>query len=154
MRAWWLSFALVACNNSVPSRPAPPANASSPAAAPSEAPGATATADADLAGQDDAISRKVKTLDPHLWTNGLSPDIDLPATASTAEVLAKMFPLMGFARGHVTTHRVLTERDVRVGFDPLPYRVSLVDTDLGQKIVFLRYEAESKGWWTRVYDAP
>lgn len=151
MRAWWVSVAVVACNNSVPSRPAPPATASA-SVEPSPAPLA-ASSTADTAGPDDAISRKVASLDPHgLWTNGVSPKIDLPSTASTAEVLALMFTRVSFDRGPAKTHRVSTERDVRVGLDPMPYRVVLVETDVGQKIVFLRYEAESRGWWTRVYD--
>lgn len=156
MKPWALSLLLVACESPAPSSPT--ARSASPAWAATSARAAPSTASPppspSAAAGEDAISRQVKKLDAHgLWTNGLSPNIDLPPTASTADVVVKVLAAVGFDKGHVKTHRVLTEREVRVGTDPKPYRAALVETDLGKKVLLMRYESDSSGWWSRVYDA-
>jgi len=150
-----IGLGLCACNQPAPA--APPATATRPAPV-APAPGPTSdpapAPTASTPSTDDAISRRIAQLDDFgLWTNGASPKIDLPPSATSEEVLAAMFSRVGFDKGHVKTHRVLQEREVPIGKDPKPYRAVLVETDLGRKVVLLRYESPATGWWTRAYDA-
>ena len=104
----------------------------------------------------DPVDRLVAKLSSShgLWRNGGSPIPGLPATASTDQVVSRVFQMTGFVRGHVTTHRILTVRKVRIPGDlPDIYTAVVTDTDLGRKIVLLRYEGPAAGWWSRVYDA-
>ncbi len=108
------------------------------------------------AAQPDSIDLLVARLaSSHgFWINGLSLTLSLPATASTEEVLARVFQMTGFDKGHVSTHRVLETRQVRIpdSFPDAAYTAVLVETDFGRKIVLLRYESPTLGWWSRVYD--
>ena len=89
-----------------------------------------------------------------LWVNGVYPTLDLPATASTEQVVARVFQMTGFDKGHVSSHRILETRQVRIGdrFPDATYTAVLVDTDLGRKIVLRQHSSPSGGWWSRVYD--
>ena len=87
-----------------------------------------------------------------LWQNGISPIIALPQTASTEQVVSKVFETISFDQGKVTQHRVLEVRQVRIkGSLPDQYTAALVETNLGEKIVLLRHEGGPMGWWSRVY---
>jgi hypothetical protein len=88
-----------------------------------------------------------------LWTNGLSPKLDLPKTATADELLAKIFRVVSFDRGKVTKHRILEQRTLKIGGETEPYAAYRVDTDQGQKIVLMRYEGPAVGWWSRIFDA-
>jgi hypothetical protein len=88
-----------------------------------------------------------------LWRNGISPILGLPATASNEQVVWRVFQMTGFDRGHVTRHRILKVREVRIpGSVPDNYTAVVVDTDFGRKIVLMKYEGPAAGWWSRVYD--
>ena len=102
-----------------------------------------------------------------LWQNGIYPRLDLPKTASIDDVIARVFQLTGFDEGHVKEHRILETRVVsirpvdrpalvdprfeRVRSDPDMYTAVLVDTDLGKKVLLLKYEGTATGWWSRVF---
>jgi hypothetical protein len=146
-----LALTLTACDRSQPSTPAVSAGATSaaPVAAVSAAPSASA------ATVGDAIGVLVAKLSASpLWTNGLSPTLPLPKTASVEAVLAEMFQHVSFDPGPVTSHRILVTRRVHIGSEPEPYTAVLVDTNLGRKIVLLRYDGEELGWWSRVFAVP
>ena len=106
--------------------------------------------------QPDSIEALVARLSSShgLWVNGVFPTLDLPAAASTEQVVARVFQMTGFDKGHVSSHRILETRQVRIGdsFPDATYTAVLVDTDLGRKIVLLQYSSPSVGWWSRVYD--
>ena len=110
-------------------------------------------------GESDSIDRLVARLSTilGLWINGTFPIIDLPGTATTGEVLAEVFKMIGFDEGHVSDYKVIETREVQlpgVG-DIRPYIAVHVDTDLGEKIALLRfetYESGSSNWWSRVYN--
>ncbi len=106
--------------------------------------------------QPDSIEALVTQLSSsHLmWKNGLFPTLDLPATASIEQILERVFQLSGFEKGHVSSHRILETRQVRIGesSSEATYTAVLVDTDLGRKIVLLQYLSTSESWWSRVYD--
>ncbi len=92
------------------------------------------------------------------WTNGRSPRIDLPQTASAAEVVDEVFVSASFGKGRVSTHRIIETRSVRIGSDPKPYLAVRVETNIGNMIVLVRYESAAGGssaggrWWSRVFD--
>jgi len=90
-----------------------------------------------------------------LWINGAVPIIQLPEIASTEQVLERVFEMTGFERGRVKTYKVSKIRQVQIPVrSPLSvsYMAALVRTDLGEKIVLLRYGGDFR-WWSRVYDA-
>jgi hypothetical protein len=48
----------------------------------------------------------------------------------------------------------LETRQVRIpGSLPDVYTAVIVDTDLGKKIVLMKYEGAALGWWSRVFPA-
>src|SRR5262245_35374756 len=97
----------------------------------------------------DPIDELVATLSASpLWLNGSSPIGDLPESASTDKVIARVFQLIGFEEGRVKTHRILETRVVLIpsGFSE-PCTAVLVETDLGRKIVLLKYGGARTGWW-------
>jgi hypothetical protein len=85
------------------------------------------------------------------WNNGLFPVLGLPATASTEEVVARVFRMK-----EERIPKILEIRKVQIK-DSLPadaiYTAVLIETDSGRKIVLLRYLPPAGGWWTRVYGA-
>jgi hypothetical protein len=110
----------------------------------------TAAANATGAAVDpiDELVQKLSA-DP-LWLNGRYPDLDLAADAPTDQLIARVLERTGFEDGYVKTHRILETRVVRIkGEIADSYLAALVDTDLGRKIVLLKYERT--GWWSRVY---
>lgn len=81
------------------------------------------------------------------------PNLELPATATTDQVIARVFDMTGFEEGHVTRYRVLETRQVQIGSRPDMYTAAVVQTDLGNKVVLLKYESAATRWWSRVYDS-
>jgi hypothetical protein len=80
--------------------------------------------------------------------NGTSPNIALPPTASAEQVLARLFDRVSFDEGRVSWHTILEARSVVIGGEE--FFGLLVLTNLGRKIVLLRYEGTILGWWSRV----
>ena len=107
------------------------------------------------AAKVDPIARLVGSLSAsHLWQNGRYPVLGLPATASTDEVIARVFEMTGFQEGHAKRYRILETRLVQIpGSLPYTYIAALVQTEFGDKIVLLKYEDPRAGWWSRVYDS-
>ena len=99
----------------------------------------------------DPIDQLVEKLSASpLWQNGRYPDLDLPKTASTDEIVARVFEVTGLDQGYAKVQRILETRLVQIRGDSLGnYTAVLVDTDLGRKIVLLQYG--STGWWSRVF---
>jgi len=109
------------------------------------------------AAKPDPIASLVERLSAsRLWRNGMYPTLGLPETASTDDVIARVFEMTGFAEGRAKQYRILETRLVRISDEKnLPYYTyiaALVRTDLGDKIVLLKYEGPGTGWWSRVYD--
>ena len=106
------------------------------------------------ASTPDPVDRLVSRLSAShgLWLNGFSPILDLPATASTEQVVSRVFQMTGFDRGHVTRWKILKVRAVHIPPDTGAYTAVIVDTDFGRKIVLLEYEGASAGWWSRIFD--
>jgi len=136
MRGWLIGlFGLVACNRSV--RMADPQE--------------VAAANSGGPSNGDAIDTLVRRLasDP-MWMNGLAPTIDLPRSATPAQVVATALQLGGFTQGRGKPFRIIANRAVRIDRETADYEAVLVETALGRKIVLLSYA--SNGWWTRVFD--
>jgi hypothetical protein len=102
----------------------------------------------------DPITRLVERLAAsHLWRNGMYPDLGLPATATTDQVIARLFEMTSFEKGEVKQYRILETRQVQIGSRPGMYTAAIVQTDLGSKVVLLKYESAVTRWWSRVYDS-
>jgi hypothetical protein len=104
----------------------------------------------------DSIDRLIAKLSSShgLWQNGMFPKLDLPATASTEQVVTQVFQKTSFEKGRVAKSRIVQARQVRIQDSwPNEFTAVLVETDLGRKIVLLQYVSERLGWWSRVYDA-
>jgi hypothetical protein len=107
------------------------------------------------APKPDPIDFLVKDLSSSsLWDNGIFPMLGLPETASIEQVVSETFKKTGFDKGQVTSFKILRVRQVHIhGSLPDLYTAVLVQTDLGEKIVLLKYQGDAAGWWSRVYDA-
>lgn len=107
---------------------------------------------AGCATTPDPIDRLVKDLySSGLWQNGSFPVINLPATASTEDVVCKVLEL----DRQVTNYYIVKVRHVSIHSDFLHlYTAVIVQTNLGEKIVLFKYEGQTHGfWWSRVYEA-
>jgi hypothetical protein len=95
---------------------------------------------AGCATTPDQIDRLVTNLSSNgMWANGAGTDIRLPETASTEQVTERVFQLNP---GNVRLTKILKIRQVRIGDGSHAlYTAVLVQTDLGQKIVLLRWNA-------------
>jgi hypothetical protein len=112
----------------------------------------TPSAAASATSSDEAIDRLAPRLAASpLWVNGLSPTLDVPATAKPDEVLAQMFTRISFDRGRVTKHTILTTKIVRIPPESEPYTAVALDTNLGPKLVLMKHQG-NYGFWTRVFD--
>lgn len=135
---------------------APPKEAPTTSTSASATPTATITRAAPTPSAapsgDEAIDRLVARLSASpLWLNGLSPTLDVPATAKPDEVLTQMFTRISFDRGRVTKHTILTTKIVRIPPESEPYTAVALDTNLGPKLVLMKHQGNA-GFWTRVFD--
>lgn len=97
----------------------------------------------------DAITRLVAYLNSTngLWVNGVMPRIPLPATATHDEVVR--YALRGY--DGLTRSHILVVRHVNIDGSDARDTAALVDTNLGQRIVLMGYDARM-GWLTKVFD--
>jgi hypothetical protein len=103
------------------------------------------------ADQVDPIDRLAARLaSSPLWENGLSPKIELPPTADAKQIVAAVFGNVSFEQGRVTRPTILRTRKVSIG--EREYLATVVETNLGRKILLYQYQGPSIGWWTRVYE--
>ena len=162
--SWRISWLLIAatlvaagCAKGDPqAAPAAPRAVPSPAVASEEEPAPQAPSpDPDESPSQAEVADPIDALvadlgDTHgRWNHGLSPDLRLPETATIDEVLTRMFTWISFDEGRVTEHRIVEQREVRIDEHSAPLTAVRVATNLGDKVVLLRYEA--MGWWTRAY---
>ena len=107
----------------------------------------------ELRAYNNAIDRLVKKLGSDgMWTNGLSPDIGLPADAMPEDVVAQAVK-KSLSPEEIKVYRILRVREIK--FDPPVGRAfaALIQTDARTRILIFYPFASTKGWWTRFYDA-
>ena len=100
----------------------------------------------------DPISDLAKRLNSQngMWINGLYPEILLPPTASTTEVINEAVKISGFDEGHIKEYHIVTTRKLLLNDGNLhEYTAILLDSDRGRKILLMRHNGHS--WWTRFY---
>ena len=146
-----LTAALLASCQSGPRIAAPePQPAPTPAAQPSAGkdPQTPAAADPDPIGRVEAYIRG-----NFLWTNGLFPEIRLPASARPEEVLAAFLQKASFDKGKVTSPRIVATREIG-GSSPGTKRYTAVyfESEQGDWVVLMRHEGDEVGWWTKALD--
>jgi len=85
------------------------------------------------------------------WACGIFTPVDLPESASPANVISQY---CDSAYGD-NSHRIITIRRVCIGISiPADYYTAvLIDTVYGRKIVLLQYQESNAGWWCKEYDA-
>jgi len=85
------------------------------------------------------------------WAYGIFTPVDLPESASTADVISEY---CDSAYGD-NSHRIITIRRVCIGLSiPADYYTAvLIDTAYGRKIVLLQFQGANAGWWCKEYDA-
>lgn len=106
----------------------------------------------EIAKNSDPIAELAKRLSQDLlWHNGLFPELKLPANASAEEVVEQVFRMTGFAKGRVSTYKLIEVRKVAISGEE--FSAALAETDIGEKIVLFRYSPDGRIWWSRVYDA-
>ena len=95
------------------------------------------------------------------WNSGGFTNLGLPATASTDDVIKRIFE-MSLPKGQEADHKILMIRQVHipngVGYisnvtDSDLYTAAVVLKDGSNKIVFFKYWGSALGWWSRVYDS-
>ena len=104
------------------------------------------------ASKTDPIDTWVAQLDAEaMWQNGIYPLLDLPQTATTQQVVAKVFQMTGFP-GHDKPYEILEIRKVHInGCLSGLYTAVLAETIHGKVVVLLQYNGE---WWSRVLGVP
>jgi hypothetical protein len=104
----------------------------------------------------DPIDRLVASLSSDgMWQNGLFKPVDLPPSATPAEVLFQVDKLTGlYQGGKLTSYQIIEVRQVQIGSNQTggKFTAVLLDTNLGKKIVLLQNQGSKTGWWSRVYD--
>ena len=92
-----------------------------------------------------------------LWQNGAFKPIQLPSSASPEEVLAQLNKQTNLYHGSkVTSYKIIESRQVKIiaAFQDKNFTAVLLKTNLGRKVVLLKYQGASVGWWSRVYAVP
>jgi len=106
----------------------------------------------------DQIDSLVTNL-PDGWDGGMTPIINQPETASIDQLLPKAFHCW-LLEDSIADYKVIMSRQVSIPRARFPgaytdsYTAALVQMRHGEKIVLFRYEAFSKGWWSRVFPFP
>jgi hypothetical protein len=119
---------------------------------------------AGCATKPDPINRCVAQLSGGIFLNGFPSGVAVPPTASMHEIISRIFQ----ARypGQVTKFKILEVRQVHIGDAPLPendsasqkmdgpneYTAVLADTNIGQKIIIMRY-VNKQVMFQRVFDS-
>jgi hypothetical protein len=104
----------------------------------------------------DPITQLVERLSAShgLWRNGLFPSLGLTENASSEQIVARVLELSTFDKGRVTKHRIMQTRRVQIpGEQQELYTAILVETNIGRKVVLLKFSGPAAGWWSRVYAA-
>jgi hypothetical protein len=92
------------------------------------------------------------------WRNGLVPDLGLAGDTPIEALVARRFetPLLDgkISQFDVVDSRNITITERGVELPRSDYTAVLVNTNLGQKIVILRFNVASGKWFNKVFDSP
>lgn len=119
---------------------------------------------AGCATKPDPINQCVAKLSGGIFLNGFPSGVDVPPTASMHEMISRIFQVR--YPGRVTKFKILEVRQVHIIDAPLPendpasqqkdgpneYTAVLVDTNIGQKIIIMRY-VNKQVKFQRVFDS-
>ena len=106
---------------------------------------------------NDPISQIVSRVSAYFhW--GMFPTIELTNSAPPEEVVKQVFEKTGFHTDSgirmVKNYKVLEIRQVSVPASGSgTFTAALLETNLGMKIAFFRYDETMHNWWSHVYDA-
>ena len=106
---------------------------------------------------NDPIARLVSRVSAD-WHWGFYPTIELTNSAPPEAVVKEVSENGGFDTDSgirmVKSYKILEIRQASVPLCGLGiFTAALLETDLGMKVVFFRYEETRHHWWSHVYDA-
>ncbi len=112
------------------------------------APGAAEKGELDAIGKVEAYIK-----DSPLWTNGISPEIDLPASAKPEEVLAAYLEKASCDKGKVTSPEIVATRVIATSSsEDDPYTAVYFESEQCNHVIVMRHEGGAVGWWTKAFD--
>ena len=96
------------------------------------------------------IARLVAKLhkDP-LWMSGTFPELGLPRSATTAQVVARCLEMIRFDPGHIKRYEIRA-------IEKVPWQnlgeitFVRITSDLGDKIIAMQYKDTTR-WWTKIF---
>ena len=90
-----------------------------------------------------------------MWASGGFPLIHLPKKTSVPKVVARTVDGLGYDAGHIKRYNILAMEKVPALDEPGVGKLTavLIASDMGDKVIFMRYEGGWVGWWTKVFDA-
>jgi hypothetical protein len=100
---------------------------------------------------NDSIQSLVKRLssDPY-WYNGYENPINLPSTMSQSNLVLEAFNHAAISNVKPISMHISGQREVSIKGHK--YSALLVETDVGEKIVLLRYVEKAHCWLSYVFD--
>jgi hypothetical protein len=105
---------------------------------------------------DDLVTNLSNTNRLGGWNSGQYSVLRLPATASTNDVIKRIFD-MGLPKEQEADYKILKIRQVCIpnGLRPdiQTYTAAIVQKDDSKKIILFNYWGPNLGWWSRVYDS-
>jgi hypothetical protein len=106
------------------------------------------------AGSPDSIGKvEAYIKESPAWTNGLSPKINLPASARPEEVLAALLKKASFDKGKVTSPKIVATRAIATSSSgDNPYTAVHFESEQGNYVIVMRHEGVGTGWWTKTFD--
>jgi hypothetical protein len=96
----------------------------------------------------DSIDNVVARCGGPLWLNGAYPILNLPSTASTKEVTAKVFAMTDFV-GKGASFQILKNRQVHIRGASNDYTAVLIRTGSRDAVILLRFGGND--WWSRLF---
>ncbi len=85
-----------------------------------------------------------------LWTNGTFKPILLSENATDEQIIKQFVKNIVDEEHKLTKHKILKSQQINISSQE--YRAVLLDTNLGRKIIFMKFYSP-KSWWTKIFDA-
>jgi hypothetical protein len=90
-----------------------------------------------------------------MWASGGFTPLHLARSASITQFVARSVDTFGFDAGHIKRYKILAIEKVPQLDEPGVGKLTavLIASDMGDKVIFMRYEGGWVGWWTKMFDA-
>ncbi len=85
-----------------------------------------------------------------LWTNGTFKPIVLVENVTDEQIIKQFVKNVVDEEHKLTKHKILKSQQINISSQE--YRAVLLDTNLGRKIILMKFYSP-KSWWTKIFDA-